>query len=106
MGNHKRFNAAAGEEKESESISSENDQGSESESESESESGEELEIERELADVPFEELQRARADGSHLAVPLKHKQSAIQNKTSRANKNRSNSFSFLFCVICYNGACC
>ncbi|KAF3325061.1 ribosomal RNA processing protein 36 [Carex littledalei] len=89
MGNHKRFLEEGKEEddeEDSESTSSLNDEGSESESESVS--GDELEIERELADVPFEELQRARADGSHLSGPLKHKQSAIQKKPSRANKNR------------------
>ncbi|KAJ1693201.1 hypothetical protein LUZ63_009899 [Rhynchospora breviuscula] len=88
MGNHKRFSRGGGEEEEEEreSTSSENDEGSESESESES--GEELEIERELAEVPFEELQRALADGSHLSAPLKKKKLAIEKKPSRANKNR------------------
>ncbi|KAG0499068.1 hypothetical protein HPP92_003759 [Vanilla planifolia] len=46
---------------------------------------EELELERELADIPFEELLKAKANGSH-AVHLKpaHK----QQKHARANKNR------------------
>ncbi|KAJ4783877.1 hypothetical protein LUZ62_035123 [Rhynchospora pubera] len=83
MGNHKRFSGGEEEEEEEErreSTSLENHEGSES--------GEELEIERELADVPFEELQRALADGSHLSAPLKKKKLAIENKPGRANKNR------------------
>lgn len=107
MGKHKRFLEEGKEEDHeelSESTSSQNDEGSESESESLS--GDELEIERELADVPFEELQRARADGSHLSGPLKHKQSAIQKKPSRANKNRFHfsavSFMWLIMVLVAN----
>lgn len=50
----------------------------------ESSSEEEDEIERELADVTFEELQRARSDGSDM-VYRKHN---MEKKGSRANKNR------------------
>ncbi|XP_038971540.1 ribosomal RNA processing protein 36 homolog isoform X2 [Phoenix dactylifera] len=46
---------------------------------------EEQELERELADVPFEELLKARADGSHISRPPK---SAPNSKPGRANKNR------------------
>ncbi|XAR72430.1 hypothetical protein NMG60_11019059 [Bertholletia excelsa] len=49
-----------------------------------SSSDEEVEIERELADVTFEELQKARSNGSH-AVYLKQN---VEKKSSRANKNR------------------
>lgn len=43
----------------------------------------EEEIENELADVTFEELQRARSDGSHLL-----KKPDEDKKSKRANKNR------------------
>ncbi|XP_072975675.1 uncharacterized protein [Typha angustifolia] len=68
-------------------IESDEEQREELSEEEELESGseEELELERELADVPFEELQRARADGSHAARPAKLDQ---KQKTGRANKNR------------------
>lgn len=51
---------------------------------------EEKEIERELADVTFEELQKALSDGSHLGykkhlVDKKHNEG---KKSGRANKNR------------------
>lgn len=49
-----------------------------------SSSEEEIEIERELADVTFEELQKARSDGT-LSLNLKSK---LEKKTGRANKNR------------------
>ncbi|XP_020114921.1 ribosomal RNA processing protein 36 homolog isoform X2 [Ananas comosus] len=48
-------------------------------------SEEELELENQLADIPFEDLQRARADGSLTALPGKQK---LKQKTSRANKKR------------------
>ncbi|KAL0304620.1 UNVERIFIED_CONTAM: Ribosomal RNA processing protein 36 [Sesamum angustifolium] len=47
-------------------------------------SEDEGEIERELAEVTFEELQRARSDGSEM-VYRKHN---MEKKGSRANKNR------------------
>lgn len=53
-------------------------------------SDEELELENQLADIPFEDLQRARADGSLTALPGKQK---LKQKTSRANKKRSQMFS-------------
>ncbi|KAJ8772559.1 hypothetical protein K2173_027736 [Erythroxylum novogranatense] len=53
-------------------------------SSSEDEEQDESEIERELADVTFEELQRARVNGSH-SVPRRPKQ---ETRTRRANKNR------------------
>ncbi|KAL9670638.1 hypothetical protein QQ045_008192 [Rhodiola kirilowii] len=52
--------------------------------ESHESSDEEIEIERQLAEFTFEELQNARADGSH-AIHLKPTQ---EKKHSRANKNR------------------
>ncbi|CAM8877045.1 unnamed protein product [Rhodiola kirilowii] len=52
--------------------------------ESDESSDEETEIERELAEFTFEELQNARADGSH-TIHLKPTQ---DKKHSRANKNR------------------
>lgn len=51
---------------------------------SSSSSEEEEEIERELADVTFEELQKARSDGSHSI----YRKEIKENKTARANKNR------------------
>ncbi|PKA63924.1 hypothetical protein AXF42_Ash004934 [Apostasia shenzhenica] len=45
----------------------------------------EEELERELADIPFEELQKARADGSH-SVHFRHVRKDL--KLGRANKNR------------------
>jgi len=45
---------------------------------------EEQEIERELADVTFEQLQKARSDGSHSAYKMPNQ----EKKTGRANKNR------------------
>ncbi|KAF3448489.1 hypothetical protein FNV43_RR09202 [Rhamnella rubrinervis] len=60
-------------------------QDSEEEHESSSSSSEdEEEIERELADVTFEELQKARSNGSH-SVYQKHNE---VKKGGRANKNR------------------
>ncbi|KAL0557119.1 hypothetical protein IC582_005637 [Cucumis melo] len=56
----------------------------ESSSSDESLDSEEENIERELADVTFEELQRARSDGSH-SMYQKTKQ---EKKGGRANKNR------------------
>lgn len=53
-------------------------------------SDEEREIERELADIPFEELQRARSDGSHTARPTR---GADNKKLARANKNRPSELS-------------
>uniref|UniRef100_A0A7N0TRA6 rRNA biogenesis protein RRP36 n=2 Tax=Kalanchoe fedtschenkoi TaxID=63787 RepID=A0A7N0TRA6_KALFE len=50
----------------------------------ESSSDEEADIQKELAEFTFEELQKARADGSH-AIHLK---SIQERKHSRANKNR------------------
>ncbi|XP_022849719.1 ribosomal RNA processing protein 36 homolog isoform X1 [Olea europaea var. sylvestris] len=50
----------------------------------ESSSEEEEEIERELADVTFEELLRARSDGSEMV----YRKSNAEKKSSRANKNR------------------
>lgn len=56
-----------------------------SEESDESSSGEEeVEIENVLADIPFEELQKARSDGT-LAV---HQKSNSEKKSKRANKNR------------------
>ncbi|KNA08202.1 hypothetical protein SOVF_164620 [Spinacia oleracea] len=46
---------------------------------------EEVNIQNELADVPFGELQKARADGSTLAL---HRKRESENKSKRANKNR------------------
>ncbi|XP_062074204.1 uncharacterized protein LOC133778333 isoform X1 [Humulus lupulus] len=51
---------------------------------SSSSSEDEEEIERELADVTFEELQKARSNGSH-SVPAKDRK---EKKVGRANKNR------------------
>ncbi|WOL19162.1 hypothetical protein Cni_G27959 [Canna indica] len=48
-------------------------------------SEEEEELEQELADIPFEELQKARADGSHNSRPSKFN---LKSKLGRANKNR------------------
>ncbi|KZV55855.1 ribosomal RNA processing protein 36 [Dorcoceras hygrometricum] len=48
------------------------------------ESEDESEIELELADVTFEELQRARADGSAMV----YRKSNAEKKGGRANKNR------------------
>ncbi|KAL4602706.1 hypothetical protein ACB092_10G073700 [Castanea dentata] len=45
---------------------------------------EEQEIERELADVTFEQLQKARSDGSHSAYKMPNQ----EKKSGRANKNR------------------
>ncbi|XP_021754148.1 ribosomal RNA processing protein 36 homolog [Chenopodium quinoa] len=50
---------------------------------SSSEEDEEAEIENELADVPFGELQKARSDGT-LAL---HRKRETENKAKRANKN-------------------
>lgn len=52
-------------------------------------SEEEKAIERELGDVPFEELQRARSDGSHTARPNR----GANKKLGRANKNRPSELS-------------
>ncbi|GFP85176.1 ribosomal rna processing protein 36 homolog [Phtheirospermum japonicum] len=49
-----------------------------------SSSDDEGEIERELADVTFEELQRARSDGSEMV----YRKLNTEKKASRANKNR------------------
>ncbi|KAK3005492.1 hypothetical protein RJ639_016051 [Escallonia herrerae] len=60
---------------------------SEEEEEEEEESfsqDEEEEIEQELADVTFEELQKARSDGSHTV----YKKPNVEKKGGRANKNR------------------
>ncbi|KAI4303494.1 hypothetical protein MLD38_039115 [Melastoma candidum] len=46
--------------------------------------GQEEEIERELADVTFEELLKARSDGSHSL----YKKPPLPSNTKRANKNR------------------
>ncbi|GMY35683.1 ribosomal RNA processing protein 36 homolog [Fagus crenata] len=51
---------------------------------SSSEDEEEEEIERELADVTFEQLQKARSDGSHSV----YKKPNQEKKSGRANKNR------------------
>ncbi|OVA14165.1 Protein of unknown function DUF947 [Macleaya cordata] len=50
----------------------------------ESSSEEEEELERELADVSFEELQKARSNGFHAM----HQKPKAENKVGRANKNR------------------
>ncbi|KAG8057470.1 hypothetical protein GUJ93_ZPchr0002g24684 [Zizania palustris] len=57
---------------------------------SESEGEAERELERALADVPFGELQRARADGSHggRGFNAATAAAAAQNKTRRASKKR------------------
>ncbi|KAH7548568.1 hypothetical protein ACOSP7_031836 [Xanthoceras sorbifolium] len=47
-------------------------------------SEDEGEIERELAEVTFEDLQKARSDGSHLV----YRKGNQEKKTGRANKNR------------------
>ncbi|KAL2516785.1 hypothetical protein Adt_13032 [Abeliophyllum distichum] len=52
--------------------------------ESSSEDEKEKEIERELADVTFEELLRARSDGSEMV----YRKPNAEKKSSRANKNR------------------
>ncbi|CAA0831526.1 Unknown protein [Striga hermonthica] len=49
-----------------------------------SEDEDEREIERELAEVTFEELQRAKADGSEMV----YRRPNTEKKSSRANKNR------------------
>lgn len=51
---------------------------------SESSSEDEGEIEKELADVTFEELQKARSDGSHTV----YQKSKLEKKGGRENKNR------------------
>lgn len=53
----------------------------------------EEEIERELADVTFEELQKARSDGSHSV----YKKPNEEKKPKRANKNRY--FLYLGCSV-------
>ncbi|KAL6845986.1 hypothetical protein ACP4OV_023434 [Aristida adscensionis] len=60
--------------------------GSESGSESDGDDGRERELERVLADVPFGELQRARADGS-LAARVASA-AAAEKKARRASKKR------------------
>ncbi|CAN6183038.1 unnamed protein product, partial [Urochloa humidicola] len=63
--------------------------GSESESESDGEDAErERELERALADVPFGELQRARADGSLGARASAAAKAAAEKKARRASKRR------------------
>ncbi|OEL19791.1 hypothetical protein BAE44_0019192 [Dichanthelium oligosanthes] len=63
--------------------------GSESESESDGEDAErERELERALADVPFGELQRARADGSLAARAASAAKAAAEKKARRASKKR------------------
>ncbi|GMQ05257.1 hypothetical protein CsSME_00050358 [Camellia sinensis var. sinensis] len=52
--------------------------------EHESSSEDEREIERELADVTFEDLQKARSNGSHAV----YKKPNSEKKGGRANKNR------------------
>ncbi|KAH9609504.1 hypothetical protein KSS87_014050 [Heliosperma pusillum] len=56
---------------------------------SSSDGEEEVELQKELADIPFEELQKARADGTLSWHPKRGNQ--IKNK--RANKNRPAEFS-------------
>lgn len=51
---------------------------------SDTSSEDEDEIERELAEVTFEDLQKARSDGSHLV----YKKDNQEKKSGRANKNR------------------
>lgn len=63
---------------EDEDIDSDEDQSS-------SENDGEMELEQELANATFEELQRARSDGSDVVYLRKQN---TQKKTSRANKNR------------------
>ncbi|RLN33668.1 hypothetical protein C2845_PM03G03800 [Panicum miliaceum] len=63
--------------------------GSESASESDGEDAErERELERALADVPFGELQRARADGSLAARATSAAKAAAEKKARRASKKR------------------
>ncbi|CAL5087242.1 unnamed protein product [Urochloa decumbens] len=63
--------------------------GSESGSESDGEDAErERELERALADVPFGELQRARADGSLGARAAASAKAAAEKKARRASKKR------------------
>ncbi|RLM86758.1 hypothetical protein C2845_PM04G21440 [Panicum miliaceum] len=63
--------------------------GSESGSESDGEDAErERELERALADVPFGELQRARADGSLAARAASAAKAAAEKKARRASKKR------------------
>nr|CAB3454008.1 unnamed protein product [Digitaria exilis] len=63
--------------------------GSESDSESDGEDAErEQELERALADVPFGELQRARADGSLAARAASAAKAAAEKKARRASKKR------------------
>ncbi|KAL6986179.1 hypothetical protein U1Q18_019547 [Sarracenia purpurea var. burkii] len=52
--------------------------------EQESSSEDEGDIQRELADITFEDLQKARSNGSHLV----YQKSNSEKKGSRANKNR------------------
>lgn len=47
-------------------------------------SEEEEEIERELAEITFEDLLKARSDGSHLV----YRKNSQEKKAGRANKNR------------------
>ncbi|KAJ6826272.1 ribosomal RNA processing protein 36-like protein isoform X2 [Iris pallida] len=52
-------------------------------------SDQEKELERELADIPFGELQKALADGSHTSRPKR----GTTQKLGRANKNRPSELS-------------
>ncbi|XXG43253.1 hypothetical protein AAC387_Pa01g3331 [Persea americana] len=63
------------------------DESEERGSSSDEEEEEELELERELAEVPFEELQKARATGFHSGY-LKGQKPILEKKPRRANKNR------------------
>jgi hypothetical protein len=76
---------------------------SESESESDGEDAErERELERALADVPFGELQRARADGS-LARATSAAKAAAEKKARRASKKR---FGGAQLLLPFHGFCC
>ena len=79
--------------------------GSESGSESEGEDAErERELERALADVPFGELQRARADGSLAARAASAAKAAAEKKARRASKKRFGDAQLL--LLPFQGFCC
>jgi len=78
--------------------------GSESSLESEGEDAErERELERALADVPFGELQRARADGSLAARAASAAKAAAEKKARRASKRR---FGDAQLLLPFQGFCC
>ncbi|KAJ4700740.1 Ribosomal RNA processing protein 36-like [Melia azedarach] len=65
-------------------VESEEEEDHEITSASSSEEEEEEEVERELANITFEDLQKARSDGSHFV----YRKNSQEKKVGRANKNR------------------